>query len=137
MLGIVIVTALVAVLILNPSKKTVVVQDTTYKYFGNEVEADLNSDGKVDKVMLVTENSIGTGVFYYVVVNLKTEDGYTETNKIFLGDRIAPQTTEVHDSEIVVNYADRKASEPMTNIPSVGVSRYFKVINGVLEEIKK
>ena len=46
-----------------------------------------------------------------------------------LGDRIAPQTTEVsrnprHKNVIVVNYGDRRPDEPMTGQPSVGKSVY-------------
>ncbi|HRH21982.1 MAG TPA: hypothetical protein PLJ58_02155, partial [bacterium] len=57
-------------------------------------------------------------------------------NAILLGDRIAPQTTEWLDGEIVVNYAERKAGEAMTVSPSVGVSRYFQVADGTLIERK-
>jgi hypothetical protein len=65
---------------------------------------------------------------------LKTADGYLGTNAVFLGDRIAPQTTEIRDEEIIVNYAERKLDEPMTTPPSIGVSKYFKIVEGRLVE---
>jgi hypothetical protein len=74
----------------------------------------------------------GTGTFYYVVASLQTPSGYTGTNAIFLGDRIAPQTTEIKNGEIIVNYADRKPTDPMSAQPTVGVSKYFKIQNGIL-----
>ena len=106
------------------------------QYFGNEVRADFNDDGHEDVAFLLTQNSGGSGTFYYVAVWLSVGDAYKGTNAILLGDRIAPQTTEWLDGEIVVNYAERKAGEAMTVSPSVGVSRYFQVADGVLIERK-
>ena len=96
-------------------------------YFGNEVAGDFNNDSLTDKAFLLTQTTGGSGTFYYIVAALKTATGYHGTNAILLGDRIAPQTTEWRDGGIVVNFADRKANEPMTVQPSVGVSKYFVV----------
>ncbi|OGZ69030.1 MAG: hypothetical protein A3D35_02755 [Candidatus Staskawiczbacteria bacterium RIFCSPHIGHO2_02_FULL_34_9] len=104
------------------------------KYFGNEAEGDISGDGVSDISFLITQESGGSGVFYYLVSAIKTDLGYKGTNAILLGDRIAPQTTNYNNGEITVNYADRKPGEPMTASPSVGVSRYFKVENGLLVE---
>jgi hypothetical protein len=91
-------------------------------YFGNEVMADLNGDGKQDVVFLLTRQTGGTGVFYYVVVALKTDTGYKGSEAFFVGDRIAPQTTEVKDGVVVVNYADRKAGATFAEPPTEGKS---------------
>ena len=107
----------------------------TTRYFGNEVRGDFNNDGTEDVAFLLTSDGGGSGTFYYVVAALMGIDSYQGTNAVFLGDRIAPQTTEFKDGKIVVNYADRKPNEPMTAIPSVGVSKYLKVENGMLVEI--
>lgn len=106
------------------------------QYFGNEVKADFNNDGVNDIVFLLTQNRGGSGTFYYVALALGVKGGYTGENTILLGDRIAPQTTEFKDGIIVVNYADRKAGEPFTIKPSIGVSRYFKVEDKNLNEVK-
>ncbi|MES2966499.1 MAG: hypothetical protein V4668_01775, partial [Patescibacteria group bacterium] len=47
-------------------------------------------------------------------------------------DRIAPQTIAAssnprHKNVVVVNYAKRRESEPMTTPPSVGTSAYLKL----------
>lgn len=107
---------------------------TITRYFGNEAEGDINGDGISDIAFLLTQESGGSGTFYYLVVGLKTDTGYEGTNAIFLGDRIAPQPTQISSGEILVNYADRKPGEPMTSDPSVGVSRYFKLEDGKLVE---
>jgi len=108
------------------------------KYFGNEIETDLNDDGRDDVVFLMTQETGGSGVFYYVVAALNTEDGYVGSQALYLGDRIAPQTTEFsqnprHKNVIVVNYADRAQSESFDVVPSVGKSIYLKLDPAALQ----
>lgn len=107
------------------------------QYFGNETAGDFNGDGATDVVFLLTQSSGGSGTFFYVVAALKIPGGYEGTNAILLGDRIAPQTTEFRNGEIIVNYAERRPDEPMTTQPSMGVSKYLRVENGALVEVKK
>lgn len=107
------------------------------QYFGNEVQGDFNGDGVQDAAFILTQNSGGTGTFFYVSALVSSEENFAGTNAILLGDRIAPQTTEFANGMVVVNYADRNPGEPFTTIPSVGVSRYFKVVNGQLVESTK
>ena len=112
----------------------------TTKYFGNESEGDLNGDGQKDIAFLVTQDTGGTGTFFYAVVALKTPTGYKTGNSFFIGDRIAPQTTEINERthELSVNFAERKPGEPMTAQPSIGTTLYLKVTPaGVLESISK
>ncbi len=102
------------------------------KYFGNEVKTDLDGDGREDVAFILTQEMAGTGTFYYVVGALNTYRGYVGTDAVFLGDRIAPQITEVsrnpqHKNVIVVNYADRAPGEPYSTAPSVGKSLYLKL----------
>ena len=62
------------------------------------------------------------------------------TNGFFIGDRIAPQTTQINSSakELYVNYAERKAGEPFTTRLSQGVTKYLKVTSdGILEGLMK
>jgi hypothetical protein len=110
------------------------------RYFGNDASGDLNGDGLPDTAFLVTQDGGGSGLFYYVVVALKTADGYKTTNAFFIGDRIAPQSTYIpaNSQELQVNYAERKPGEPMTAQPSVGVTLTLKVTPaGVLERLSK
>lgn len=105
---------------------------TITRYFGNELKTDLNGDGREDVVFLLTQQTGGSGTFYYAVAALNTEKGYIGSDGYLLGDRIAPQTTEVsrnprHKNVIVVNYADRDSGEPMTANPSMGKSAYLKL----------
>ncbi len=112
----------------------------TTRYFGNEATGDLNGDGLPDTAFLITQDSGGSGTFYYAVVALKTSNGYKTTNAFLIGDRIAPQSTfiPINSQEIQVNYAERKPGEPMTAQPSVGATLLLKVTkDGVLEGLMK
>ncbi len=102
------------------------------QYFGNAATGDLNGDGAPDVAFILTQNSGGSGTFYYAVAALKTATGYQGTSAVLLGDRIAPQTTEIRNGQVIVNYADRAAGEPMTAQPSVGVSKYLNVEGATL-----
>jgi hypothetical protein len=107
----------------------------TTRYFGNEASGDLDGDGLADTGAILTQSSGGSGTFYYAVVARRTPAGFIGTNGVLLGDRIAPQTTENRNSTLIVNYADRRPGEPMTTRPSVGVSKYFRVVGSRLVEI--
>jgi heat shock protein HslJ len=111
-----------AVAVAPDSASSVVTQ-----YFGNEVAIDLDLDGHKDKVFLVTSDGGGSGVFFYVVGALWTKDGFVGTEAVFLGDRIAPQVTELgKNNTVVVNYADRAPGESFAVSPSWGKSLVLK-----------
>lgn len=104
----------------------------TTRYFGNELTTDLDNDGREDVVFILTQETGGSGTFYYVVAALATEGGYVGSHAHLLGDRIAPQSTELsqnpgHEHVVVVNYAERAAGEPMTALPTVGTSVWLKL----------
>ena len=102
------------------------------RYFGNDLITDLNNDGRNDVVFLLTQETGGSGTFYYVVSAINTDNGYIGSDGYFIGDRIAPQTINnsqnpKHKNVIAVNYADRKDGKGMTTQPSVGKSVYLKL----------
>ena len=110
---------------------------TVTRYFGNEVRHDLNDDGREDVAFLLTQETGGSGTFFYVVAALNTPNGYTGSQGFLLGDRIAPQTTHMDEGQtvegrtrknvIVVNYAVRNPGEPFTTRPSLGKSVWLKL----------
>lgn len=102
------------------------------RYFGNEIRADLNGDSREDIAFIVTQQTGGSGTFYYAVAALNTLNGYVGTDGYLLGDRIAPQATTMspnpkHKYVVVFNYADRKTGESFATAPSVGKSAYLKI----------
>ena len=110
------------------------------RYFGNVAEGDLNGDGAPDMAFLITQETCGSGLFYYVVAALADPSGYKATPAFYVGDRIAPQSTEIDANlrELRINYSERKPDEPMATQPSVGTTLYLKVTPaGLLEGIMK
>lgn len=112
--------------------------NVTTQYFGNEVTHDFDGDGRLDTVFILTQNTGGSGTFYYVVAALNTVNGYLGSSAVLLGDRIAPQTIEMTQNPstpdvVVVNYADRKPGESFTTPPSVGKSIWLKLDPATLQ----
>jgi hypothetical protein len=102
------------------------------RYFGNALKSDLDGDGREDISFILVQERGSSGSFFYAVAALNTEHGYLGSDGYFLGDRIAPQTTEIspnprHKYVVVFNYADRMLDEPMSTPPSVGKSVYLKI----------
>lgn len=96
------------------------------RYFGNEVKHDFDADGREDSAFLLTQETGGSGTFYYLAAALNTANGYIGSDATIIGDRIAPQTTNMGKGNIViVNYADRKPGEPFTARASEGKSLYL------------
>src|SRR6185437_1787599 len=106
----------------------------TTSAFGEPVMGDLNGDGTQDAALMLVQDSGGSGTFYYAAAALHVTTGTQGTNAVFLGDRIAPQNIEIQNGEIIANYADRKPGEPMTDQPSVGVSKYLMLQGNTLVE---
>ena len=96
------------------------------QYFGNEVRGDLNGDGQQDVAFIVTQDTGGSGTFFYLVGAIKEGNGYKGTNAMLIGDRIGPPTTEFRDGQVIVSFTDRKPGEPMTAQPSIRKSLHAK-----------
>ena len=111
---------------------------TTTKIFGQPTVGDINGSDKNDAAVILVQDGGGSGTFYYVAAainngeenSMGSGNSAVGTNAIFLGDRIAPDTMQIINGIITVNYADRAAGEPMSTAPSVGVSKYLIVVNG-------
>ncbi len=107
-------------------------------YFGNEIKTDLDGDGREDIAFIITQNPGGSGTFYYAVAALNTARGYVGSDGYLLGDRIAPQSTNLSTNPkqkyvVVFNYADRALTDPMTTQPSIGKSAYLKLDPGTMQ----
>ena len=105
--------------------------------FGEPAMGDLDGDGAQDAALILVYNPGGSGTFYYVATALQNLEsgGATGTNAVLLGDRIAPQNISIENGVVLVNYADRALDEPMSAQPSIGVSKWLAVENGVLSEV--
>ncbi len=102
------------------------------RYFGNELKTDFDGDGRDDVAFILTQEGGGSGTFFYAVAALNTARGYVGSEAYLLGDRIAPQPTNLssnprHVRVVVFNYAERAPGEPMTTQPRAGKSVYLKL----------
>lgn len=110
----------------------------TTRFFGNELATDLDGDSREDIAFILTQERGGSGVFFYAVAALNTEGGYVGSDGYLLGDRVAPQSTNIsqnprHTYVVVFNYADRALGEPMTAQPSVGKSAHLKLDSATMQ----
>ncbi len=110
--------------------------DNKVSIFGQPVFGDLNNDSRDDAAVLLLEESEGSGSFFYVAAAINLNSGIQGTNAVFLGDRIALQNLEIRGGQIIVNYVDHQEGEPMTTSPSVDVSAYFFIQDGILQKIE-
>lgn len=105
--------------------------------FGEPTFGDLDSDGDLDAATILVNQPGGSGTFYFAVLVLNDSGVARATNAILLGDRVSPQTVEIHEGRAVFNFAERKPGEPMTTPPSVGKSLWIRydsekgIISGV------
>lgn len=96
------------------------------RVFGEPVYGDLDGDGDEDAAVLLQNQPGGSGTFYYAVLAINFNGTFASTNALLLGDRIAPQTVEIHDGRAVYNYADRGEGEPLSTRPSIGQSLWVQ-----------
>lgn len=87
--------------------------------FGEPIMGDLNGDGVEDAVVMLVYDGGGSGTFFYAALALNDQGNFRGTNALFLGDRIAPQTIEIHDGRAVVNIVERSPGESFAVEPSV------------------
>jgi len=95
---------------------------------------DLNDDGQKDAVLILRQQTGGSGTFYYLAVALSNVTASERSDvasgpvveSYFLGDRIKVEQVSFVDNEIVVNYLDRADGQPMAVQPVVRLSKKFK-----------
>lgn len=98
------------------------------RYFGNDVAGDFDLDGRQDLAFIISQDTGGSGMFYYVVALLNKANGEKGTQGALLGDRIAPQTLELSGKNtLIANFAERKRGESFTAPPSVSRSLYLRL----------
>lgn len=101
---------------------------------GAPVYGDLTGDGEADAALILVQDSGGSGTFYYVAAALRMGVSYRGTNTARLGDRVAIHDLRIRNGVVIVDYADRRTSEPMSAEPTVDESRDFVLRDGKLRE---
>jgi hypothetical protein len=107
---------------------------TTTKIIGTPASGDLNSDGKTDAALVLTQDWGGSGTFYYIAAAVNLNGRAQGTNAILLGDRIAPRRVKIVSGQIIVTYLERKNGEPFSTKPTVPVTKRFVLEGEALKE---
>jgi hypothetical protein len=97
---------------------------------------DLNADGAKDAVVILKDETGGSGIFYHVSVALAMGDSQKTTNSILLGDRVRIKEIAVDKGIISVTILERKDGEPMATAPSVEKILRFTLEGATLVAVK-
>jgi hypothetical protein len=103
---------------------------------GDVVFGDLNDDGVDDASFILTQETGGTGVFYYVATALKTEEGWLGTNAVFLGDRIAPEKVSVEYGLVQVFWKEHGAEQSFAEEPKEEKRAFFETYGATLSRVE-
>jgi hypothetical protein len=90
--------------------------------------ADVNGDGQKDAVLLIKDESGGSGTFYYVAAVLTKSTTELATNSILLGDRIRIKEISVDNGIIYVTILDKEPTEAMSTKPTIEKILKFKIV---------
>lgn len=104
------------------------------RYFGNDLKIDLDQDGREDLAFVLTQQSGGSGTFYYVVALLNRESGPVGTSGLLLGDRIIIENLAQGKGNILIaNFKDRKIDESFATLPTVFKSIWLLLDKATLQ----
>jgi hypothetical protein len=102
---------------------------------GEPVYGDINGDKKNDAIVLLAQNSGGSGVFVYIGAYVSGNVAYKGSNAVFIGDRVSPQSVTIGNTGLItLTYLDRKEDEAMAASPTVQRTKTFIWKDGQLEE---
>lgn len=94
--------------------------------------ADLDGDGRLDTVVILTYQPGGSGSFSYVAALLNGSTGVSATPAVLLGDRIRMSALRTDGRAIVVELLERAPGDPLTASPTVARTKRFVVDHGAL-----
>lgn len=86
--------------------------------WGQPVHADLNGDGAMDTVLILSQSTGGSGQFYYATAAIRQPDGYQGLDGILLGDRIQPREISVDGNRISYHFLDRASGQSFADAPT-------------------
>ncbi len=89
--------------------------------------ADVNDDNVRDAVVLLREETGGTGIFYYTAVVLADGGTGTATNSVFIGDRIRIKKITIEQGVISIDVLERNEGEAMAAEPTQSRTYRFRV----------
>jgi len=111
------------------SSSKIITEQTPYKIF-----FDINKDGKKDLISIITQETGGSGVFYYLAITLTSSVRSNALNAKYIGDRLKIKTLKYYKNQISLEYFERSVNTPFTAKPDLYKSIKYIVINNELIE---
>ena len=96
------------------------------------VRGDLNNDKKSDGVVIVLEDTGGSGNFRFLCTFLNDGKNLVCSSCVLLGDRIKITDLTIKNKSIVVNYLDRAPQESFALPVHIKKQRVYQVKQGKL-----
>ncbi len=96
------------------------------KYSDQYIVTDINNDGIQDIAFFLSQESGGSGTFYYVAAQMSSAEGYQGSDAFFIGDRIKPKDLYIdgeNTNNIIAFYSDRKPGESLSANPTVDMNK--------------
>ena len=109
------------------SRPTIALQTHSY--------GDLDQDGVADAVVVLVENSGGSGSFIYLAAVLNENGVPMNTSTILLGDRVKVQSVQVADGQIKVSALTHAPEDPLC-CPTQQVEMTYLLEAGQLIQLK-
>jgi hypothetical protein len=96
--------------------------------------ADMNGDGSEDAAVTLVVDLGGSGTFTYLAAVLSEAGTAKALPAVLLGDRVVVNSLAIRDGSVVVEMLTRRSNEPMTDKPTVAVTRIFRLHGDTLVE---
>lgn len=96
------------------------------KYIDQYIVTDINNDGIEDIAFFLSQDSGGSGTFYYVAAQMSSTEGYQSFDAFLIGDRIKPKDLYLegeNTNKIIAFYSDRKPGESLSANPTVDMNK--------------
>ena len=97
--------------------------------------ADLDQDGLTDGVIIIFENSGGSGNFRTLCLLMNNGKKMVHTDEKFIGDRIRITSLKIDAGTIIVDYLDRSPDESFAVEPHIRKRVNYRVRGIKLERI--
>jgi len=105
------------------------------RVYGKPVFADLTGDNVDDAALILTQNTGGSGTFFYAVVAIRDGEGYLGSDAVYLGDRITVDDVSIEHEITTVQYRTYKEEQSFADEPARPVARHFTLAGGYLTEV--
>lgn len=100
--------------------------------YGTSAQGDLNKDNVKDAASILFDSKKGT---YYISAAIKNGENYNGTNAVPLSGNLSPKIIYIKDNLIIVDYVERKESDPAYDRFATSITQGFIFEDGTLKEV--